>query len=437
MAAMETPAHYRVTRPESAPTGQPAGRPSVACRLLDLVAHRAATEPDAAASAPEWVQLIPGGEFAGRDGRGPYRIADPAALVAAFAALGMPAAIDYEHQSDLWDGLPGPTPAAGWIVAVEHRGDDADGGLWGRVEWTERGAALIASREYRYLSPVFYHHAESGEVLALVGAGLTNQPNLHLRALSRALHRYHYLEPAMPADTDLAERVRYMLELPVTATPAELVEHLQRLIARLGAADSVAAEMRRALDLPDDADPVALIAAVQSQATELCAHGTAVEVLAEHTGAARTEDGALLPAEVVQHAISRLADADAELAQMREQTAQRDAEQLVAELMRERRLTPAEADAWGRDLAREHPERLRAVCSTREPILPAGQSHQSGAAAGTADPPEDDTEYLRLVRAHQTEHGTTRGQAMMRVARSHPDAHAEWLEHCRTAGRAA
>lgn len=30
-----------------------------------------------------------------------------------------------------------------------------DGAIWGRVEWTERAAAAIRAREYRFLSPSF------------------------------------------------------------------------------------------------------------------------------------------------------------------------------------------------------------------------------------------------------------------------------------------
>lgn len=39
-----------------------------------------------AGSAPDWVQLLPLGKFSGRDGRGPYRIADLAAAQKIVAA---------------------------------------------------------------------------------------------------------------------------------------------------------------------------------------------------------------------------------------------------------------------------------------------------------------------------------------------------------------
>jgi phage I-like protein len=36
----------------------------------------AATEPESARIPPEWIELIPAGEFTGRDGRGPFRLSN-------------------------------------------------------------------------------------------------------------------------------------------------------------------------------------------------------------------------------------------------------------------------------------------------------------------------------------------------------------------------
>src|SRR5216683_1020944 len=58
-----------------------------------------------------------------------------------------------------------------------------DGRRRGRVEWTKHGAAALATREYRYVSPVF-EHDEKGAVVRLVRAALTNNPNLYLKAIA-------------------------------------------------------------------------------------------------------------------------------------------------------------------------------------------------------------------------------------------------------------
>ncbi len=93
-----------------------------------------------------------------------------------FDALGRKLAIDYEHQSlsrgsGRADGL---RPAAGWIGGLDVRED----GLWAvDVHWTERAAALLASGEYRYFSPVIYWtDDEHSDVSGLGPVALTNDP---------------------------------------------------------------------------------------------------------------------------------------------------------------------------------------------------------------------------------------------------------------------
>lgn len=132
-------------------------------------------------SAPDEIQLLPAGEFSGRDGRGPWRC-DPAAVVSrtreGLGGLDIP--VDYDHQIEFSQANGRPAPAAGWITGLEARPD----GVWGRVEWTDGGRERIEAREYRYISPVYYY-SETGDVIAVESAALTNIPNLSgLKALS-------------------------------------------------------------------------------------------------------------------------------------------------------------------------------------------------------------------------------------------------------------
>ena len=131
--------------------------------------------------APEWIELIPAGEFRGRDGRGPFALKSPEAVIAATRGLGMEAGIpiDYDHATDFAAPAGRPAPAAGWIRKLVARG----GAIWGMVEWTRSGAEAVTAREYRYVSPVF-EYAKNGEVVRLLRAALTNNPNLYLTAIS-------------------------------------------------------------------------------------------------------------------------------------------------------------------------------------------------------------------------------------------------------------
>jgi phage I-like protein len=127
----------------------------------------------AGAAPPEWVHLVPAGRFTGADGRGPYTLGDAQAVISASLPDGAKLPIDENHATDVAAPKGGPSPARGWIVAMETRPD----GIWGRVEWTEEGRRLVADHAYRGISPVFVH-SKSGDVQRILRAALTNTPNL-------------------------------------------------------------------------------------------------------------------------------------------------------------------------------------------------------------------------------------------------------------------
>jgi phage I-like protein len=174
-------------------------------------------------SGEQLVHLIPTGTFQGRDGRGPYQLRDAAAVIRASREHAgrrlMP--IDYDHQIDFAEANGKPAPAAGWITGLHARAD----GIWGVVDWTARAAEHLARREYRYLSPAFRHKPD-GEVTCLLRAALTNNPNLdQLTALAR-------MEEGMD---DLAD-VRKALDLQEDADVAAIVTKIRELTTARNAA---------------------------------------------------------------------------------------------------------------------------------------------------------------------------------------------------------
>ena len=124
------------------------------------------------------VQLLPAGTFSGRDGRGPY-FCDCAAVVRESLRTlnGAPLPVDYGHAMEEAT-TRARAEAAGWISRLEVRPD----GIYGTVDWTTSAQQKVADREYRYLSPVFLHEP-GGRVTSLIRVGLTNLPNLRLKAL--------------------------------------------------------------------------------------------------------------------------------------------------------------------------------------------------------------------------------------------------------------
>lgn len=349
---------------------------------------------------PEWVELVPAGECLTRDGRGPFLLSDPAAVVADFSADYPPgsdqaALVDYDH-ADL-KRTPGADlpPAAGWLAELRV---SAAGGIEGRIDWTDRARAHIAAREYRYLSPELLVDPASNTIVGLSGAGLTHRPNLYLRALS---HRVTapLLDPLpepQTMDDDLLERLRYLFNLPTLAGPAEIVAQLDLLRTRLESARS--AEMVPATATP--ADSLALMHDL----------GRAVATLRVTCQA----DTASPPAQVLAMAQQRITE-------LEDRIAERTAAEAVATALRERLIEPAK-QAWARGYARQDPQGFATYLQGCTPIVLS----RDPAAPPVSDPAGGDFEAL-VTRAMKTEQ-VSRATAMMQVARTHPDAHRAWID---------
>lgn len=163
----------------------------------------------AGSGAPEWVQLVPAGTFSGVDGRGPYHLRDPQAVIAtSLHHFGGRLPIDENHAIDLKAPKGEPSPARGWIVELQER----EGSIWGRVEWTDEGARLVAGKAYRGISPCIYRNA-AGDIVAVGRASLVNQPNI------RQLATLHHQDPNM----DLIAQLRAALGLGADAPEADVL----------------------------------------------------------------------------------------------------------------------------------------------------------------------------------------------------------------------
>lgn len=220
------------------------------------------------AEVPDWVHLLPTchGELRTFDGRGPYRITDAAAVIAAsFSAHprndgGL--IIDENHSSELSAPKGGPSPARGRIVAMEARAD----GIWGRVEWNAAGRALLADQSYRGISPVVMHD-RSGTVTRIKNAALVNYPNLRdLVALNQ--------ETPMT----LMEQLIAKLGLPAGATEADILAAIPDSVSAecAEAAQAQMAEIATIIGLPGSEGP-AVVAAVKAKTTALPAEVTALQ----------------------------------------------------------------------------------------------------------------------------------------------------------------
>lgn len=127
----------------------------------------------AEAAIPTTIQLVPIGQWE-HDLYGQILItpSDIQEFVDNFDAKvrkGVPITAGHEGMEEL--------PAQGWIIKVVARAD----GLWGDVEWTEAGKALLADKAFKFFSPEFYREYEDPQTHTLyrnvlVGGALTKSP---------------------------------------------------------------------------------------------------------------------------------------------------------------------------------------------------------------------------------------------------------------------
>lgn len=259
----------------------------------------AALSFELAADAAKPVRVIPAGRFRSADGSG--RPATPAegwlldeagaaALIARAKSRSDRKLIDYEHQS-MRASEVAPAPAAGWFADLEWRNptESDPGGLYVTPEWTPRAAAMIADREYRYLSPLFSYDATTGRVLDLVSVGLVNQAGLDGLADLAALAAIRFPSP-LPLSrgeggshskedvTMIPKPLLAALAVADTATEAEALTALAALKTERDALKTEIAALKTAAPDPAKFVPVEAVAKLQEQLAALSADMLAKEV---------------------------------------------------------------------------------------------------------------------------------------------------------------
>lgn len=120
----------------------------------------------------------------------------------------------------------------------EEASDGRAAGLWAEVQWTPEAASKLASRQYRYLSPVALVRRSDRRLVGLHSAALTNKP---------AIVGMQPVVNGGAGDGAAGERLRRMLVLDESATQdvvliaaADRIAQLEDVEARRAAAALVA-----------------------------------------------------------------------------------------------------------------------------------------------------------------------------------------------------
>lgn len=204
-----------------------------------------------------WYQLLPVGPFKARDGRpfdvpgGHWQLDKSIAttLINRAKALGQDILIDYDHQTLHIEKTGKEAPAAGWFNGDEIEWREGLG-LFIKPRWTDRAAALVAAKEYRFLSAVFPYDGQ-GRPLELRMAAITNDPGVVGMQALAALSALPASQPGQLANpsketsmNELLKKLLAKLGIELTGDPTD--EQLQKALTEL---DSLQASAKKAPEL--------------------------------------------------------------------------------------------------------------------------------------------------------------------------------------------
>ncbi|HEN3402726.1 TPA: phage protease [Yersinia enterocolitica] len=323
------------------------------------------------------IQLFPAGEFRAVDGRPEEcdhwvmnaEIAQR--LIDAANARSTPYVIDYEHQTLKAAKNGQPAPASGWFKTLEWR--EGEGLYATGVNWTDAAAAMILKDEYLFISPVFSYN-KSGHVVQILHAALTNTPALDdmdavMLAAASVLAINSTSEGNAGMD-ELLEQLRWMLNLPLSATQEEVSAELMKLINRLSNNEGTAAASVNLLQMLDQ-------------------HDTQIAAL---TAQLDTPDPVKwVSVDVMHQAVSEaVTQAQANMAAL----ASQQCDGLITAALSDGRLLPAQK-AWAESLAKANPDSLKSFLDKAPKIAALTQTQTRGkppAGSPSAAHEEDDGE---------------------------------------------
>lgn len=226
------------------------------------------------------MQLLPAGEFRGVDGRPAevpaWRIdGASAAKVIERSTRANKLVIDYEHQTLNVEKNGQPAPAAGWFESAKLEWREGQGLFATGVDWTAQAKAMIDAQppQYRYISPVFGYDKKTGEVLFILMAALTNNPNLDGMAevALRAAARFSLTEDGDDEMNELMKAVLAALGLKEDATKEQAVSAVAALKADADKVPTLTQEVAAAKAKVTDPGKFVSIETHNATVTELAA----------------------------------------------------------------------------------------------------------------------------------------------------------------------
>lgn len=285
--------------------------------------------------APEIITVLPLGHVVSSKGEFDVDEGSFQAMKAQIAQRGVDLVVDYEHQT-----LKGvEAPAAGWVKELKLE----DGNIVAVVEWTPRGAEYLKNKEYRYLSPVVNVRKTDNKAIGLHSLALTNTPAIE--NMTPIVNSENFEGGQENMDM---QKLAAALGLGPDATEEQIMEALQAMVAEN--------KSLKEGNQPGDESTVA--------------NKAVCELLGLKAGA---------PAEDVTAKIMELKSGTIdgvnvleELKALKQQNAQRDADEAVTLALRAGKITPAQKD-WARSYALSDPKGFGAFVEKAPQVVPMGE----------------------------------------------------------------
>jgi phage I-like protein len=180
--------------------------------------------------------------------------------MAAYQKHGVDLPVDLEHRSVNGDTAPDATDARGWFRLEVRQGE-----LWAvDVKWTPDGAARLANRTQRYISPCFTHD-EEGRISEVINVALVSMPATHEAPALVAASKHTVVVGARVAT---ALRAQLYIEAARRGTTAsKLIAAMLRRTSLAAAADDPEAQIAdlcAALGISATSTPENILAAVSA-----------------------------------------------------------------------------------------------------------------------------------------------------------------------------
>jgi phage I-like protein len=317
------------------------------------------------------VQLLPAGEFVGRDGRPgnglTWKLSDAQGQALAARLTAKHATVqfnlDYEHQAMLADKNGQPAPASGWATAFEWR---AGVGLFAlNVQWTANAKRMIEGGEYKYISPVIVFDKTTGEVSDVLNASLVNIPNLDLNPVAQermaALNAQFSTTNPEPTDMNpLLAKLLAALNLPATEATTE-AQALGAVAALKAAVPAAVTKLLGLADKATEAEVTTAVTALKASADKAAELTTQVATL---KAAAPGEPD---PTKYV--ALDKFTELNNEVATLKAAGVDRTVDELITEARLAGKCSPVVEGVW-RDIGKVDVAKLKALID-KTPANPA------------------------------------------------------------------